>query len=162
MRTGRRPAECARREKAPIYDTDDTASAILRYGRELMATVVTTRSSGSVSEELSLHGESGSINATAESCLLRDRDGNVLERFASAPDPLEPFRRQAEAFARAVLAGADKYECSAWENLLNLATIEAIYLSDSTSQPEHPLRLLKVHGLGIEDCLARRPNMELT
>jgi hypothetical protein len=51
-----------------------------------------------------------------------------------------------------------KYECSARENLLNLATIEAIYLSARTSQPEHPARLLHNNGLVPEQCLIHRPD----
>ena len=64
---------------APIHDTDDTAAAILRYGPDSMAAVVTTRSSGPVSEELSLHGQDGSLTACSEWCTLRGPDGNVLD-----------------------------------------------------------------------------------
>ncbi len=141
----------------PIYDTDDTAAAILRYNSGLMATVVTTRASGPVSEEISLHGRGGSIVARSESCVLRDPDGNVLDNVSDEVAPLGTFRRQVEAFAQAVATGATKYECSARENLLNLAVLEAIYLSDRTAQPESPLRRLKTHGIDPGECLANRP-----
>ena len=62
-----------------------------------------------------------------------------------------------EAFARAVLEDARVYECSARENLLNQAVIEAIYLSDKTSQPESPSRLLKTYRLSAEQCLRYQP-----
>jgi predicted dehydrogenase len=137
----------------PVYDTDDTAAAIFRYARGSMATVVTTRASGPVSESLCLHGRGGSLIATAESCLLRDPDGKVLDHLEQAAPPTEVFRRQAEAFVRAVTTKSRFYECSGRENLLNLSVIESIYLSDRTSQPEHPLRLLKTHGLSVEECL---------
>jgi len=140
-----------------IYDTDDTAAAALRYTSGAMATVVATRRSGPVSEELSLHGRAGSIVANAESCLLRDPDGNVIERSDSDSPPAEVFRRQAEAFATAVIGDAKHYACSGLENLLDLAVIEAIYLSDRTGQPESPLRLLKTRELTLEECLSRRP-----
>ena len=141
----------------PIYDTDDTAAAILRYNSGLMATVVTTRASGPVSEELSLHGRGGSIVARSESCVLRDPDGNVLDNVSDEVAPLATFARQVEAFARAVAGGAAKYECSARENLLNLAVLEAIYLSDRTAQPESPLRRLKTHDVDPAECLVCRP-----
>jgi len=140
-----------------IYDTDDTAAATLRYSSGAMAVVVTTRRSGPVSEELNLHGRGGSIVANAELCLLRDADGNVLERSESDASPAEVFRRQAEAFANAVVGDAKHYACSGRENLLDLAVIEAIYLSDRTGQPESPLRLLKARELTLEECLSRRP-----
>lgn len=140
----------------PAYDTDDTATALLRYRGHCVASVVTTRCSGPVSEGLLLHGQCGSLSASDESCLLRDPDGSVLDRIEDTA-PLDVYVRQVEAFARAVADGAKTYECSARENLLTLATIEAIYLSDRTSQPEHPLRLLKTNGLGLSDCLIHRP-----
>jgi UDP-N-acetyl-2-amino-2-deoxyglucuronate dehydrogenase len=144
-------------EALPLYDTDDTAAAILRYTDGAMATVVTTRSSGPVSEELCLHGRAASLRADGESCLLTNPDGNVLDRTTDDAPPVAVFRRQAEAFARAVIADSPRYECSARENLLNLAAIGAIYLSDRTGQRESPRALLRAHGLDEEQCLTRRP-----
>ncbi len=141
----------------PLYDTDDTAAAILRYADGAMATVVTTRSSGPVSEELCLHGRGGSLRADGENCLLRNPDGNILDRTADEGAAVAVFQRQAEAFAAAVLGGAARYECSGLENLLNLATIEAIYLSDRTGQRESPTSLLRNHGLTADQCLSLRP-----
>ena len=142
---------------APTHDTDDTAAAILRYGPDSMAAVVTTRSSGPVSEELSLHGRDGSLTACSDWCMLRGPDGNVLDSTREDPGAVDLFRRQGEAFAAAVVSKAARYECSARENLLNLAVIEAIYLSDKTSQPENPMRLLTSRGWTVEKCLAHRP-----
>jgi len=142
----------------PAYDTDDTAAAILRYASGSVATVVTTRRSGPLSEELSLHGRGGWLVASSETCLLRGPEGEVLDSLSAPAPPLEVFRLQADAFAEAVISGGPKYECSARENLLNLATIEAIYLSARTSQPEHPARLLHNHGLTPEQCLLDRPD----
>ena len=155
---GNRPATGEAVDKQlPVYDTDDTAAAILRYGAGSMATVVTTRSSGPVSEELSLHGQAGSLTCNSEWFLLRDPDGKVLDTARSDLGATDLFRRQGEAFAKAVLDGKARYECSGKENLLNLAVIEAIYLSDQTFQPENPLRLLKLRGLSVEECLQHRP-----
>ena len=99
----------------PIHDTDDTAAAILRYGAGSMATVVTTRSSGPVSEELSLHGQDGSLTACSEWCTLRGPDGNVLDSAKEDLGPVDLFRREGEAFAAAVCDKATRYECSARE-----------------------------------------------
>lgn len=141
----------------PVYDTDDTAAAVLRYPGPLIADIVTTRCSGPVSEDINLHGRTGSLTANSEMCLLRDADGNVLDQIRDDCAPGEIFRRQVDAFARAVLTGATTYECSGWENLLNLAVIDAIYLSDQTAQPEIPHRLLETHGLTVDECMELRP-----
>ncbi len=152
-----RPTRSDVDDPTPVYNTEDTAAAILRYADGPTATVVTTRSSGPLSEELALHGRGGSITASRETCVLRDADGNVLDRIDDDIKPVTLFARQADAFARAVATGAKHYACSGWENLLNLAVIEAIYLSDRTSQPEHPQKLLHPHGLGVAECLQHRP-----
>ncbi|MCD6365637.1 MAG: Gfo/Idh/MocA family oxidoreductase [Planctomycetes bacterium] len=158
---GNRPAASAGEDTAqPIYDTDDTAAAVMRYTSGLMASVVTTRSSGPISEELCLHGRSGSLRADGETCVMRDPDGNTLDHTHDDPEAVGVFRRQADAFAHAVLSEATTYECSGLENLLDLAVIEAIYLSDRTAQAESPLRLLRTHGLTTEECLALRPVVE--
>lgn len=145
----------------PPYDTDDTAVGVLRYGPDATAVVAATRASGPVSESICLHGRSGSIIASAESCLLRDPDGNTLDHVTDDAAPVEAFVRQVEAFARAVAEDAKTYECSARENLLTQAVIEAMYLSDRTGQPEVPARLLRTHKLKVADCLALRPSAEV-
>ena len=147
-------------EPVAVYDTDDSAAAILQYSNGCMASMVTTRRSGPVSEELTLHSIRGSLTACSESCLLRDPDGTVLDRITDDGGPQEVFVRQAEAFARAVIGDAKRYECSARENLLTQAVIEAIYLAGRTYQPENPRRLLETAGLSEEDCLKRRPREE--
>jgi predicted dehydrogenase len=154
---GKRSAtQTADAKSLPPYDTDDTSAALMRYAGGCMAGVVTTRRSGPVSEELSLHGLTGSMSVSSDLCLLRSPDGAVLDRTPGDARPQDVFVRQAEAFAKAVSAEARTYECSARENLLNLAVIEAVYLSDRTGQPESPLRLLKTHNLTVKDCLVHR------
>ncbi|MFP4105587.1 MAG: hypothetical protein ACLFVU_05775, partial [Phycisphaerae bacterium] len=115
------------------------------------------RSSGPVSEGLVLHGRGGSVTANPDLCLLRDPDGNVLDRLHNDLPPIETFRRQAESFVQAVLADAKIYECSARENILTQSVIESAYLSDRTSQPERPGQMLHTLGLKPADCLAYRP-----
>lgn len=143
----------------PIHDTDDTASALLRYDNGAMASMVTTRASGPVSEELSLHGRHGAVTATCEQCVLRDPDGTVLDHLQESPPPVALFRRQADAFARSILEATPHYPCSARENILNLAVLDALYLSNRTRQGEEPRQLLRQHGTTVEECL--RHNVEL-
>ena len=86
-------------EPTPAYDTEDTSAAILQYADGLIATVVASRRSGPVSEELSIHGRGGSLTADGEKSLLRDPDGNVLELVAStlAGYPQEYMRKESGA-----------------------------------------------------------------
>ena len=154
--TGSRPADDGEQPQ-PVYDTDDTAVAVLRFKTGCMATVVTTRRSGPVSEELCLYGPGGSLTVNGDRCALRDPDGKLVNQTENSLVPLDVFVQQAKAIVRAVRGGTRTYRCSAWENLLNLAVIDAIYLSDRTGHPESPARLLKTHGLRPADCLRYRP-----
>jgi predicted dehydrogenase len=153
----RRPLADEQAADQPLHDTDDSASAILRYPNGCLATLVASRLSGPVSEELALHGRAGSVLADSETCTLRSPDGDVLDHFAQAPSSNDVFRKQAESFCLAVRDNTAVWECSAAENLLNLAVVEAIYLSHATGQPENPIRQLHTHGLGFDDCLRHRP-----
>ena len=137
----------------PNHNTDDTAVAILRYQDDAVASINTSRVSGPVSEELILQGANGSILANAEFCTLRNPQGDIVEHFEEDLPPLEVFKLQAEAFISAVRSDAKYYMCSAAENLLNLAIIDAIYLSTQTLQPESPARQLHIHGVKLSDCL---------
>lgn len=140
----------------PIYDTDDTAVGVFNYGPSCMASLVTSRCAGPVSEGLILHGRAGSLTADGESCTFRDADGIVLEATAGHEAPLDVHRRQLAAFAQAVIDKSLTYRCSGFENLLNQAVIDALYLAAQTGQPESPLQLLQPHDLTVEDCLRYR------
>ncbi len=139
---------------APPYDTDDTAASILRYKVGAMASVVCTRASGPVSQELCLHGEAGSLAGDTESCLLRGPDGNILESFTvERRTPQAAYREMVGQFCQAVARDARIYPCSARENLLNHAVIDALYLSNRTAHPERPADLLANCKLDEAACL---------
>jgi len=144
-------------EDLPAYDTDDTALAVFRYGSQRVANLTVTRRSGPLAERCTIHGRRGSIHANSEQFRLCDPDGNLIEQTEAPPDALGPYQRQLEAFLAAVASSSRLYQCSARENLLNLAVIDAIYLSSRTFQPESPMRLLQTHELDVQKCLANRP-----
>ncbi len=141
----------------PTSNTDDTAAAVLRFADGCMGTVVTSRASGPVSEQLSLHGLGGSLTADPEMCLLRDPNGLALDETRQLPGQPDCLSLQVEAFAKAVLDGAQTYECSARENLLNMAVVQAIYLAEKTGQAESPAEILKTCGMKADQCLSLRP-----
>jgi predicted dehydrogenase len=141
----------------PEHDTDDTACAVLNFAGGRMACLAASRSCDPVSEELSLHGRAGSLTAGPEACVLRNADGVVIEQIERTYLPTEAIALELEAFAGAVISGAERYACSAWENLLTHAVIDAVYLAARTGQPESPARLLHAHKLRVEDCLKLCP-----
>ncbi len=154
---GHRETEDLGGEPLAVYDTDDTAAAVLRYRSGAMATVVTCRASGPMSQELNLHGRGGSLQANSELCIARDPEGNIVDHTPGEPSSMEAYRRQAEAFLHAVASDAACYESSARESLLTQAAVDAIYLASRTGQPESPTDRLKNCSIEPEDCLIHRP-----
>lgn len=136
----------------PPHDTDDTACALLRYADDAVTTLTASRLTGPVCEELILRGPGGSLTVGADACTLRNPDGNVLDHLADPSPPQSTFQWQAEEFLRAVRDDAPRYPASGAENLLNLAVIDAIYLSSRTNQPELPARQLHLNSLTPEFC----------
>jgi predicted dehydrogenase len=136
--------------------TDDTAAAVMRSAGGAMASLVVSRVSGPLSEELALHGRNGTLTITPQQYLLRDADGRVLDQSDCLDDPAECIRLFVEAFAASLDSGTNTYPCSARENLLTMAVLEALYLSDKTATAENPRSLLQAAGFGPEDCLIHR------
>ncbi len=135
------------------HDTDDVASALLKYKSDTMATLAISRRSGPVSELLAIHGRDGSLVVSGQSTTLRNADGDVLEFLEGDSARQDIFNREVDSFIHAVQTESKRYECSAMENLLNHAVVEAIYLSSHTGQPENPLRQLEIQGLSPAECL---------
>ena len=144
-----------------LYDTDDTATAILRYTAQTTATVTVSRCFSPVSDRLSIYGQAGSIVVSPARCVLRDRDGAVDEAFEQEEPPAAALGRGIDAFARAIIENKDTYECSGWEALLTMAAMEAAYLSARTAQPESPAALLAGYDVTVADCLALTADHEL-
>jgi len=141
----------------PPHDTDDSAAGILRYRDGTMATIITCRTSGPFSGELTIHSPTATILANFDSCTVRGPDGNTIDHFSDAAGPAGVFSRQIESFVNAIRNDEQLYMCSARENLLNLAVLDAIYLSDQTRHVERPTSLLEAHKLDETKCLIHRP-----
>lgn len=140
-----------------IYDSDDTATAILHYPGKVMAIVIVSRCFNPVSEGLTIYGEAGSISAGPNRCTFCDRDGTVVEGF-QLDEPLSAvFGRMIDTFVEAALSKSAVYPCSGWESLLTMATIEAAYLSDQVGQQESPREMLRQNGITPEECLKHAP-----
>ena len=141
----------------PVYDSDDSAVAVLRYPGDVVATVAVSRCFNPVSEQLTAYGQAGTLSAGPGGCTLRDRDGNVLESLESDEPPADVFARMIDAFVRPAAEAAPRYDCSGWENLLTMAVVAAAYLSNQTGEPESPGRLLANYDVAPADCLRFAP-----
>jgi predicted dehydrogenase len=143
-------------------DTDDTAAAVMRFPGGAMASLVASRIHGPVTESLNLHGLEGSLLATAKQLILRDSDGGLREEFTLLPGPVDGLKQQLRAFAHAIRTDSPHAcPCSAQENLLNMAILEAMYLSQKTGQAENPGEVLKMAGFTTGECAPPVEDFEL-
>jgi predicted dehydrogenase len=136
-----------------LYDSDDAATLVLRYGPKAAAAVSLCRCFNPVSEGVTLYGEGGSLSAGTDACVLRDRDGNVLANAALDEPPERVFNRQIDAFLLAAASGQPAYAGSGREALLTMAALEAGYLSNRTGQAESPALLLGSFHVQPAECL---------
>ncbi len=146
-----------RKKRQPMYDSDDTAVVVFRYTQRTSVAITVSRCFSPVTEDLEIYGAGGSIQAGPDRCVLRDRDGSVMEAFQQEQTPMDFLAGQIAAFATAVRDETSTYECSGWENLLTLSAIQAANLSDRTGASESPAHLLGSEGVAVEDCLRYLP-----
>ncbi len=150
----------ARPPDQPVYDSEDTAVVIFRYRDNTTATVTASRCFSPVSEGLTAYCEGGVLTVDAGRCVVRDRDGKMLDSFQAEETPGELFARMIDDFVEAVDAKAGRYPASAFESLLTAAAVSAAYLSDQTNQPEMPARLLRNYDVTTDDCMKAAPTPE--
>ena len=131
------------------HDTDDSATAILRFRNNTTATVTLSRQAGPTSEGITLYGSDGSLTITHDACTLRNCDGEVLDHRPTDATPAEVTTRQIDAFCQAIAHDDTPNPAAAKTYLLTHATIQAIYLSCQTNQPESPRQQLQLYDADV-------------
>lgn len=152
------------------YDTDDTALCMLQYPGGLVGYVACSWVTSPDVIDVIVHGPDGTMIATSERLAVLDLAGKRIEETSAVT---KQASRQAmiaklDAFAAAVRGGGQSadspaaagrqavlptYACSARENLINQAVVEAAYLSGLTGQPQSPAKIFELRGRSIEEFL---------
>ena len=138
------------------YDTDDTGLCVLHYRGGLMGYLACSWVTQPELLDVIVHGSAGTLTASAEGFRQLDLAGNTVEEQSGDPATVaaEMMRAKVAAFAAAIRAGKKNYPCSARENVITQAVIEAAYMSSRTGQPQHPARVFELHGRSIEEFSA--------
>lgn len=136
-------AKCRRRPSEAPRETEDVASAILRYEGGGRALVHAAWDLPPFCQETLHHGRERSMRHSESSVAAIAADGTVLEE---RPLPIG-FLEAEMARLAAEIAGEARREpvaTSINRHLAVSATLEAIYLSSRTEHPEIPRRLFEV------------------
>ena len=138
----------ARTQTAQSYDTEDTASAMLRHPKGVTGLIAASWLSQPQEDSFRLHGSGGSATIDTEGLVMTDAEGRT-----SATCPHEPERAaaaQIHAVIEAVTEGRSSDLPTAGQQLRTMAVIESAYLSARTGQPESPADLLRLHGVSAD------------
>lgn len=135
--------KCRRRAAEGPRETEDVASAILRYGNGGLGQVRATWDIAPYDHLTQHHGKGTSIRYSARAVATLNADGGVLDERALPADFLEA---ELARFA-AQVADAERGEPATESSNRHLAVsalLEATYLSSRTRQPEDPHRPFEV------------------
>ncbi|MDD4888628.1 MAG: Gfo/Idh/MocA family oxidoreductase [Phycisphaerae bacterium] len=143
------------------YDTDDTGLCMLHYDGGLMGSITCSRVTAPAAMDVVVHTPAGTLIATPESFRVIGLDGQAVDEQAVTPQQAEREAMLAKiaAFVAAIRAGKKQYPCSAHDNLINQAVVEAAYLSSRTGQPQVPARIFELHGRPMGDFMTREPSV---
>lgn len=126
----------------PPYRTEDTAVLTMNFSDGAMGNFLCSWMAGADSEKLVLHGTNGRMEATESTLGVYDSVGNVVTEESFQIDEDWLIAQQIRQFADSIFDEEIKPVSTAREHLVNVAIIEAAYLSARTQLPES----LKVYG----------------
>ncbi len=128
--------------------TEDTAVLSMRFSDAFMGSLVATRSSEIQGERfrLEIHGKEGRLTvADGEIVLARYGQQDQVWRNQESGQTL--MERLLSNFAQSLRTpDQHPFPSGGSENLLNMAVLEAAYLSTRTGFPEEPARILRMAG----------------
>jgi predicted dehydrogenase len=127
----------------PPYRTEDTATVLLRFGNGATGRLTASWLAGPARERLAFYGTERSVEIVNGRLRVLDEKGEVAEESRPrAVGQEELVARQMEHFAASLRDREIRAVSTAREHLVNVATVEAAYLSARTQLPEH-LKQLK-------------------
>jgi predicted dehydrogenase len=127
----------------PVRQTEDTALAILRYGRGL-ALVRATWDLPPLGHEILHCGATTRVTLADDLATLTDNSGTLIDQ---RPLPGEFLSHELMRFAECVRGQArDRAAVALERHLAVSALLEAIYLSARTGHPESPAKFYQVQG----------------
>jgi len=128
------------------YLTEDTAIVTMKFSDTLVGNMVVSRVFGPRQEFLRLCGKNRILTVTDNKVLISTANsGRIIKRRLFNDNRLRWCREMVTNFALSILQPDKNELCnSAKDNLLNMAVIEAAYLSARTGMPEQPSRILEM------------------
>jgi predicted dehydrogenase len=123
------------------YDTEDTATLMMRFSSDRVATVGTRRAGERNHWRYQLHGTRATAVITPGGMVVTDMSDNSTS--ATRVRTANRLAPAVSAFAAALVSGQPCIPSSIQDHLATMATLRAAYLSAKTGQPESPARFYR-------------------
>ena len=124
--------------------TEDTVALLMKFSDTLIGSLVGSRRFGPPSAGLTIHGKQSYIAFTNDGFATYDNSGTIIQQQKCDYSPEECIKKMLQNVALAMLQPDKKQTDARTRNIMNMAVIEAAYLSARTAMPEEPLKVLEM------------------
>ena len=124
--------------------TEDTVALLMKFSDTLIGSLIGSRRFGPPCAGLTAHGKQSFLAFTDESFTTYDNSGTVVQQQKFDYSPQECIKKMLQDVARTLLQPDKKQTDARTRNIMNMAVIEAAYLSARTGMPEEPVKVLEM------------------
>jgi predicted dehydrogenase len=124
--------------------TEDTVTVLMKFSDTLIGSLIGSRRFGPACAGLTIHGRQSYMTFTNDSFANHDNSGTITQQQKFDYTPDESIEKMLQNIASTMLRPVKKQTNARVQNLMNMALIEAAYLSARTAMPEEPLKVLEM------------------
>jgi predicted dehydrogenase len=124
--------------------TEDTVTVLMKFSDTLIGSLTGSRRFGPGCAGLTIHGRQSYMTFTNDSFTIHDNCGTITQQQKFDYNPDESIEKMLHNIASTMLQPDKKQANARARNLMNMALIEAAYLSARTAMPEEPLKVLEM------------------
>jgi len=124
--------------------TEDTVTVLMKFSDTLIGSLIGSRRFGPASAGLTIHGRQNYMTFTNDSFTIHDNSGTITQQQQFDYTLDETIEKMLQNIASMMLQPVTRQTNTRTQNLMNMALIEAAYLSARTAMPEEPLKVLEM------------------
>jgi predicted dehydrogenase len=131
--------------KQRLSITEDTALVTMKFSDTLLGNLLASRTFGPPVEVLRLHTAENVIAVKADSFIILDNNGNIIEEMKFEISKSDCMQKTLNKIGQSILSPKEHPLAGAEQaDIKNMAVIESAYLSARTAAPEEPQRILNM------------------
>ena len=127
--------------------TEDTVAVLMKFSDTLIGSLVGSRRFGPPSAGVTIHGKGSYTVVTEHSITVHENSGKVVQQQKCGFDLDKSTEEMLQKVALSMHQPNKKKAETRTRNLMNMAVIEAAYLSARTAMPEEPFKVLEMASI---------------